>query len=134
MSFDKESIPGFFGWAPQGKRVVADTAGFFGWSAGRATNLLLSFLPPVGANTIRTPLTITIAYGGNTVIVSYDANFPRLERQLPDNTPITITTDSTYYNQTSITFQIGTAQVVSRIIQLDFALAASAEIIEYAYL
>lgn len=133
MAFDKDSVAGFLGFAAQGKRVVADTAGFFGWSAGRATNLLLSFQPPLGASTVRAPLTLTLSYGGNSVIISYNPDFPRLERQLPTNTPITIATTSTYYQPTSDTFQIGTNQVVSRIIQLDFAAPALATILQKHY-
>ena len=135
MAFDKESVPGFFGWAPQGKRVLADTAGFFGWSAGRATNLLLSFLSPPGANTIRIPLTITLSYGGNSVIISYNPDFPRIERQLPTNTPIsvTITTASAFYQPASDTFIIATNQVVSRVIQLQFAAASVARITRKQY-
>ena len=135
MAFDNESVPGFFGWALQGKRVLADTAGFFGWSAGRATNLLLGFLPPPGASTVRTPLTITIAYGGNSLIISYDPNFPRLERQLPTNTAITVTisTASPYYEPVSITFVIGTNEVVSKNIQLAFTQASSARISRINY-
>ncbi|QKG57016.1 hypothetical protein GKZ68_10485 [Hymenobacter sp. BRD128] len=133
MAFDKESVPGFFGWAPQGRRVVADTAGLFGWSAGRATNLLITFQAPAGASAVRQPLTLKLEYAGNTVLISYDPNFPRLERQVPANTPITLSTSSTYYQPTSDTFQIGTNQVLSRVIQLDFGAPSVATILQKHY-
>ena len=114
MAFDIESVQGFQGFGAQSRKVLADTEGFFGWSAGRASNLLINLLPPPRINAIRGPLTVTLAYGSTSQDITYDPNF-KLERTLPTDTLITLTTTSPWYVPISQTFTIpaNTVQTVS---------------------
>ena len=120
-------VDGFLGFTPQGRNVVADTEGFFGFAAGKATNVIFNIIaPPRSGNLVRNLiLTLTITTGTNPPeVITYDANYV-YERQLPVDTPITITTTGGPYVETTQTFQVATNSllVVNMPLQFTWAFA-----------
>ena len=118
-------VDGFQGFAPQGRNVVADTEGFFGFSAGKAANVIFNVIAPArSGNLVRNLfLTLTIQVGTATPeIITYDASYV-YERQMPTDTPVTITTTGGPYVGTTQTFQVAVNSLLVVNVPLQFTWA-----------
>lgn len=122
MAYDpEESLGYFFGFGTQSRKILADTEGFFGWSAGRSTNLIINLVPPAGLR-VRQPLTLTLSWQGGGQSIDYDPSFD-LQRTVPTNTLITLSTVNSWYEPVTLTFTVPVGVVVPVTVPLVFASA-----------
>lgn len=106
-AYSPNLVDGFFGFTPQGRNVVADTEGFFGFAAGKSTNVVFNVIAPArSGNLVRNgALTLTVQYGTTTEVIPYDAAYV-YERTLDLNTDISFSTNGGLYIATTQTFRI----------------------------
>lgn len=122
--YNADLVTGILGFGAQGKNVVADTEGFFGFSAGKATNVIFNVIaPPRSGNLVRN-LFLTLTQAGNPTpeIITYDPNYV-YERQLPNDTAVTVVTSGGPYVETTQTFQVAPNSLLVVSITLQFTSA-----------
>lgn len=118
-----ESRPyaGAAGIGSQGRNILADIEGFFGFSIGKATNLIINVQAPERSGNVVRNLILKITYPNQPAeeVINYDQSYV-YERVLPFDTPITLTTSGGQYKPTSQTFSIAGNTILSILIQLMF--------------
>lgn len=124
--YEKNAVPGFFGFAGQGRKVTADTEGFFGFSAGKATNTSINVLAPARSGGVVRNLQLLVTYSGQAQpeIIDYDTQFA-YDRQYPTDTLITIASSGGEYLPMSVTFTILPNQGVAINLNLEFGRAST---------
>lgn len=126
IPYDKNAVTGLFAFAAQGRKVTADTEGFFGFSAGKATNTSINVLAPARSGGLVRGLQLLVTYAGQTQpeIIDYDTQFA-YDRQYPTDTPITIASSGGEYLPLSVTFSILPNQGVAINLDLEFGRAST---------
>lgn len=112
---------GIAGVGSQARNILADTEGFFGFSIGKATNVIFNVVAPPRSNNQIRDLLLTITFPNQPAPeqINYDQSFV-YERVLPFDTPITLATIGGQYTETSQTFSIAGNTIASVLVSLQF--------------